>query len=103
MKKFVLTAAILMGFAMSTYAQDSYTDSNPHLGGGIFQRGNVSEKYTRGDDAGIWLPGHNITDNWNSLEQGSDAPLPVVPLGGGALLLVGFGAAYAMAKRNKKD
>lgn len=98
MKKLFLTAAILMGFAMSTYAQKS----NPTTGGGLFQRGAVSEDFMRGDDAGLWLPGHNISDNWNSLVQGEDAELPA-PVGGGALLLIGFGAAYAMAKRNKKD
>lgn len=125
MKKLVLTAAILMGFAMSTHAQNSfsqnsfsqnsYSENNPTTGGdlfqqnnptttggGLFQRGAVPEDYMRGDDAGLWLPGHNIFGNWNSLYSGTDGPLPV-PLGGGALLLVGFGAAYAMSKRKKKD
>ncbi|MCR5658598.1 MAG: hypothetical protein K6G25_04680 [Bacteroidales bacterium] len=97
MKKLVLTAAILMGFAMSTYAQGIFEDKKAN--GGLFHRGDFSENYTKGDDAGFWLPGHNINSNWDAEEEGEDE----APIGSGALLLIGFGAAYAMSKRNKKD
>lgn len=96
MKKLVLTAAILMGFVMGSYAQHSLFEGN-QTKGGLFYRGDFSENYTKGEDAGLWLPTHNIIGN-------ADADVePEAPLGGGALLLIGFGAAYAMSKRNKKD
>ncbi len=38
-----------------------------------------------------FLPGHGESDDQNAS-----------PLGGGALLLIGFGAAYALKKRNEK-
>lgn len=96
MKKLVLTAAILMGFVMGSYAQHSLFEGN-QTKGGLFYRGDFSENYTKGEDASLWLPTHNIIGN-------ADADVePEAPLGGGALLLIGFGAAYAMSKRNKKD
>ena len=49
----------------------------------------------------LCFPGHNFTTHWNGGSQGHDDDL--VPLGSGALLLMGFGAAYALAKRNKKE
>jgi hypothetical protein len=114
MKKLVLTATILLGFAMGSFAQGFiYQDPNT----GLFRRG----KYTDDEriisynwmlnyglmsrDGGTFslcLPGHNFTTNWNGGSQGHDDDL-IVPLGNGALLLIGFGAAYAMTKRKKKD
>ncbi len=100
MKKLALTFAIVLGISLCSFAQ---------WGGGLFQYGEVSdEDYYSGT---AWyalnqnnefqihkgggliipnLPNHGATDN-------TDAPL-----GGGALLLIGFGAAYAMKKRSKK-
>ena len=43
------------------------------------------------DGPGIVIPGHGESTNQNA-----------TPLGGGALLLIGFGAAYALKKRNEK-
>ena len=91
MKKLVLTAAILMGFAMCTYAQHK---------GGLFGRGPGDAP--RGGDAGLWLPTHNINGNWDA-EDEPENPTPGAPLGGGALLLMGFGTAYALSKRKKED
>ncbi len=95
MKKALLTFAIVLGISLSSFAQ-----------GGLFQYGEVSdEDYYAGT---AWyalnqnnefqihkgggliipnLPNHGATDN-------TDAPL-----GGGALLLIGFGAAYALKKK----
>ena len=98
MKKLVLTAAILMGFVMGTYAQNSLFEGR-QTKSGLFSRGTFEEKMEATDDFGaLWLPNHNINGNWDADEQPEEAPL-----GGGALLLIGFGAAYAMSKRNKKD
>jgi len=67
---------------------------------------------TRDDEAGLYLPGdgyHGIGGNADGTDTYFDdtnwdweSHLPA-PLGSGALLLMGFGAAYAMSKRNKKD
>ena len=97
MKKIVLTAAILLGFAMGSVAQGFQ-----HTGGGLFDRGPVYDMQTRdGGTFSLCLPGHNFTTNWNGGSQGHDDDL--LPLGNGALLLVGFGAVYALSKRKKKD
>ena len=95
MKKLVLTAAIILGFVMGSNAQSLF--QNQKTTGGLFNRGAVSE--TKDDEAGLYLPGHNINTHWDADQQGEDE----APLGSGALLLIGFGAAYAMSKRNKKD
>ena len=91
MKKTIITLAIIFGLGLGAYAQ-----------GGLFGYGAVSdEEYygagwydgnTRdGLDAGLLgLPSHGQTDNQTA------------PLGGGALLLIGFGAAYALKKKADK-
>lgn len=86
MKKTLLTIAIVLGMTLGAVAQKQ--------GGGLFgmgaqrQTGNYeSSEYTRGD--GLLLPS----------EHGSDSDQ--TPLGTGALLLIGFGAAYALKKRKK--
>lgn len=95
MKKTLLTFAIVLGISMSSFAQ-----------GGLFQYGEVSDEDYYGTawyalnqnnefqrNVGLLTPGlpiHGETDNMDA------------PLGGGALLLIGFGAAYALKKRSKK-
>ena len=90
MKKIAITIAIVLGLSMSSFAQ---------WGGGLFQRGAVSDEvfygasydYQTRTDGLLNLPGqHGTTDDVQA------------PLGGGALLLIGFGAAYAL-KNRKKD
>ena len=71
-------------------------------GGGLFRRGKTYGGGMRdGGTYTLCFPGHNFTTHWNGGSQGHDDNL--LPLGSGALLLMGFGAAYALAKRNKKD
>ena len=91
MKKLALTIAIVFGLGMGLYAQ-----------GGLFQYGAVSDEEYYG--AGYYdannnfrtgplfpgLPGHGENNNQSA------------PLGSGALLLIGFGAAYALKKRSEK-
>ena len=97
MKKLVLTAAILMGFVMGSYAQNSLFEGK-QTRGGLFSRGTFEQKMEETEDHGaFYLPTHNINGNADADQE------PEAPLGGGALLLIGFGAAYAMSKRNKKD
>ena len=108
MKKLVLTAAIILGFAMGSYAQGLYYKDTEN---GLFKRGAVPENQTRDDGAGLFLPG----DGWHGIGGNADATdityddneydweSHLTPLGSGALLLIGFGAAYAMARRKKED
>jgi hypothetical protein len=93
MKKLVLTAAIVLGFAMGTYADGVFQNSNNN-NNGLFGRGEVQRITETGTP---FLPTHGSDFNGDA-----DEPL-VLPLGSGALLLIGFGAAYAMSKKNKKD
>jgi len=92
MKKLALTIAIVLGISLGAFAQ-----------GGLFQYGFVSDEEYYGSafwaidennrlQEGLFpgLPNHNQDDNQNA------------PLGGGALLLIGFGAAYALKKRKEK-
>jgi hypothetical protein len=96
MKKLILTIAIVLGIVMGSFAQ------NQQDNGDLFHRGRTLEGGTRdGGTYTLCFPGHNFTTHWNGGSQGHDDNL--LPLGSGALLLMGFGAAYALAKRNKKD
>ena len=101
MKKTFLTIAIVLGFALGTYAQN----------GGLFGYGETTDEdealeiawygfYQDQDeiDNGLFgllrnltpgLPNHGENGNQNA------------PLGGGALLLIGFGAAYALKKKTE--
>jgi len=115
MKKLFLTAALLIGSAMGTYAQLNPFESDEKEDEVVIlhsilhrssqetylQFGNING-WRDGGTFSLCFPGHNFTTNWNGGSQGHDDEL-VVPLGSGALLLVGFGAAYALSKRNKKD
>ena len=90
MKKLVLTAAIVLGFAMGSYA-DGIFQNNENNNNGLFGRGEMNRVTETGSP---FLPYHGSELNGDADE---------VPLGGGALLLIGFGAAYALTKKNKKD
>ena len=87
MKKTILTLAILLGITFTASAQNR----------GLFDRGpeNGNDEYydTREGVFGLSLPNsHGQTDDQNG-----------TPLGGGALLLIGFGAAYAgLRRKNQK-
>ena len=79
MKKVVLILSLVLGLAAGSFAQNS-----------LFNRdGNDQEEMRDNRGFGPNLPGHGESDNQDA------------PLGGGALLLIGFGAAYAMSKKNK--
>ena len=85
MKKLALTIAIVLGMTIGATAQQ---------GGGLFGKGasfDAEEEYTTREGGMLSLPGSHGSD------QDQDSPL-----GSGALLLVGFGAAYALKKRNGK-
>ena len=89
MKKTILTLAIILGISLGASAQNK----------GLFNRGPERETYdydesyeTRNGALGFNLPTFHGQNHDES-----------VPLGGGALLLIGFGAAYVgLRRKNKK-
>jgi hypothetical protein len=99
MKKLALTIAIALGISVGAMAQANY-----EFGGGLFQRGEVSEPTQLAQwsedlyqqwglrTGGLMnLPQHNQTTNQDA------------PLGSGIALLLGLGGAYLVAKRRKED
>ena len=94
MKKLVLTIAVVLGMTLGASAQYfAKNDAQPNQGGGLFGRGMVSDEifYGAAGTNGLpLLPFHNQDENQDA------------PLGSGALLLIGFGAAYAASKRRKE-
>ena len=90
MKKALLTLAIILGITLSVSAQN---------GGGLFQRGAVIDEEYYG--AGYYQTRTNGLINLPS-EHGSSND-DQAPLGSGALLLIGFGAVYAVKKRRKQQ
>lgn len=99
MKKQIMTIALVLVLGMTAFAQQA--------GGGLFNRGEIGHSgYDRNSPswAPFFLPEHGGIFNGDSdVDPGPDPNDPPAPLGGGALLLVGFGAAYAMTKRKKEN
>ena len=95
MKKLALTFAIVLGMSIGAFAQ-----------GGLFQYGTTQQLFT----SPAWFSMNSSwQNNWSRdginpalPNHGQDTNQSAVPVGSGALLLVGFGAAYAMKKRSKK-
>ena len=86
MKKQILTMAILLGLAATSFADPQ--------GGGFLKRGDTPNAfYSNRDGAMPMLPNHNANGN-----QNADAPL-----GTGIAVLAGLGAAYACQKKKKSD
>ena len=94
MKKLALTIAIVLGVTFGAMAQQS--------GGGLFQRGLVSDEVYYGggygyDDyydyrgTGLFLPIHGETDNQDA------------PVGSGIAVLLGLGGAYLVAKKRREE
>ena len=85
MKKLVLTAAIVLGLGMTSFA-----DPN----GGLFQRGNTPENTMGNRESGMpSLPGHGATTNQDA----------TTPLGSGIAVLLGLGAAYLVGKKRSEE
>ena len=85
MKKTLTTIAILLGITLCATAQN---------GGGIFERGYVSEEASnpRSGESLLSLPGSHGSNT------DTDAPL-----GGGIAILAFLGAAYAVGKKRKEE
>lgn len=102
MKKLALTFAIVLGMSFASYAQN----------GGLFGYGeNPKEEETydvawysflQNDEVDNGLFGHLRSGEVPGLPNHEQSDNQDAPLTGGALLLIGFGAAYALKKRSKK-
>lgn len=77
MKKLICVLSLVLGLSFAASAQND---------GGLFQRGNATEE-REGGLAKPGVPVHGLQGNQPA------------PLGSGALLLIGFGAAYALSKK----
>ena len=89
MKKLVLTISIVLGMTFAASAQ-YFGDNGQPQGGGLFGRGETRDGGNASSVSTPLLPGHGLNTNQDA------------PLGSGAILLIGFGAAYALSKRSKK-
>ena len=88
MKKLALTFAIVLVMSIGAFAQN----------GGLFgmgpQRQSEGSYYTSSRENGLILP--------DSHGYGSDTGATPVPMGSGVAMLIGLGAAYAVAKKRKE-
>ena len=89
MKKLVLTLAIVLGMTFAASAQ-YFGDNGQPQGGGLFGRGETRDGGNSSSVNTPLLPGHGLDTNQDA------------SLGSGGILLIGFGAAYALSKKNKK-
>ena len=87
MKKTILTIAIVLGITLGASAQNR----------GLFDRGPQRESYDYygNYDNRDGLLGFSLSSSHGETNDQE------APLGGGALLLIGFGAVYAMKRRKK--
>ena len=88
MKKTFLTIAIILGISFCGFAQDKGL-----FGLGPQRGGNIDEFSSDRDPS---EPMFNLPGS-----HGYDGDVQA-PIGSGALLLIGFGAAYAIGKKNRK-
>ena len=93
MKKIFITIAIVLGMTLCASAQ--------YDGGGLFHYGAVSNEEYYG--AGNRLDEGGLMNFSLPTSHGSETDQNSVPVGSGIVLLVGLGAAYASAKRNRKE
>ena len=117
MKKIALTMVILLGMGFGANAQQNWANGTDWTLRLLFNEDETEEEFsaTYGFGGGLFGRGENSTGGGTGFRT-SNTPflgLPsshgndddaAAPLGGGALLLIGFGAAYAgLRRKNQKD
>lgn len=97
MKKQFLTIAIVLGLGISAMAQQN--------SGGLFQRGFVSDEVYYGAESGYYsnLRGGGSLMMPTIPNHGGDGNQDGAPLGSGVAVLLGLGAAYAVAKKRREE
>ena len=95
MKKLTLTIAIILGMAMTSFANDGLfnraNNANNGASGYSFFNGSRLGEENNGVFNTPGLPGH-----------GEDTDQPA-PLGSGIAVLMGLGAAYMVAKKRREE
>jgi hypothetical protein len=93
MKKLILTSAIILGISLTTFAD-----------GGLFNRGN-NARYGQSNGYIYFNAKNTVSEDVNTpmLPPHGEEDNQPAPLGSGVAVLLGLGAAYAVAKkRNEK-
>ena len=93
MKKLIMTTAIVLGLAMTTFAQGGsmfHRENSGSNGNAVYQE---SGMFSKAGDTPLMpgLPIHGETTNQDA------------PLGGGMALLTALGAAYLVGKKRKEE
>ena len=92
MKKLIMTTAIVLGLAMTSFAQGGsmfHRENSGNNGNAVYQDRSYFAK--DGEGGSPVLPFHGLSDNQNA------------PLGSGIVLLTALGAAYAVAKKRREE
>ena len=95
MKRLIATTAIVLGLAMTTFAQGGsmfHRENSGDNGKSVYQ--NRGAYFSKDGDGGIMMPGLPTHGESNSQNA---------PLGSGIALLTAFGAAYAVAKKRREE
>ena len=87
MKKLVMTLAIVLGLGMASYAN----------GGGLFGQGQAAPEQSNTSV----MSGNRLGGNPALPNHGENTNQPA-PLGSGIAVLIGLGAAYAVAKKREE-
>ena len=87
MKKLAMTLAIVLGLGVATYAN----------GGGLFGQGQAAPE----ESNTTVMSGNRLGGNPALPNHGQNTNQPA-PLGSGIVVLIGLGAAYAVAKKREE-
>ena len=94
MKKLIMTTAIVLGLAMTSFAQGGsmfHRENSGGNGNAVYQESGMFSKATGDTPLMPGLPIHGETGNQDA------------PLGGGIALLTALGAAYLVGKKRKLE
>ena len=95
MKKLIMTTAIVLGLAMTTFAQGGsmfHRENSGDNGNAVYQDRSYFSKAGNGSLLSTpGLPGHGENTNQNA------------PIGSGIALLTALGAAYLVGKKRREE
>ena len=91
MKKLIMTTAIVLGLAMTSFAQ----------GGGMFHRADNAKN--GGDGYALYEDKGDLKGGFPGFPDHGETGDVDAPLGSGIAMLLGLGAAYAVAKKRREE